>query len=69
MSFYLFADDTNLLYADRDINSLETVVDAELSKVQEWLVASKITLNANDVKIFDVGTYGFVLLNQKTHIK
>ena len=28
MSFYLFADDTNLLYPDRDINSLETVVNA-----------------------------------------
>ena len=34
--FYLYADDTNLLYADRDINSLERVVNAELSKVQEW---------------------------------
>ena len=46
LSFYLFADDTNLLYADRDINSLERVVNAELSKVQEWLVAYKLTLNA-----------------------
>ena len=44
--FYLFADDTNLLYADRDINPLERVVNAELSKVQEWLVANKLTLNA-----------------------
>jgi len=44
--FYLFADDTNLLYADRDINSLERVVNAELSKVQEWLVANRLTLNA-----------------------
>ena len=47
LSFYLFADDTNLLYADRDINSLERVVNVELSKVQEWLVANKLTLNAN----------------------
>ena len=46
LSFYLFADDTNRLYADRDINSLERVVNAELSKVQEWLVANKLTLNA-----------------------
>ena len=46
LSFYLFADDTNLLYADREINSLERVVNAELSKVQEWLVANKLTLNA-----------------------
>ena len=33
----------NLLYADGDINSLERVVNAELSKVQEWLVATKLT--------------------------
>ena len=46
LSFYLFADDTNLSYADRDINSLERVVNAELSKVQEWLVANTLTLNA-----------------------
>jgi len=45
LSFYIFADDTNMLYADKDINSLERVVNAELSKVQEWLVANKLFLN------------------------
>ena len=35
LSFYSFAHVTNLLYADRDTNSLERVVNAELSKVQE----------------------------------
>ena len=44
--FYLFADDTNLLYSDKDINSLERVVNVKLSKVQEWLVANKLTFNA-----------------------
>ena len=87
LSFYLFADDTNLLYADRDINSLERVVNAQLSKVQEWLVAYKLTLNAKKsnfaifhpyqekldrdviLKIFDIHTNEFVLLDQKTYIK
>ena len=88
--FYLFADDTNdtnLLYADRDINSLERVVNAELSKVQEWLVTNRLTLNAKKsnfvifhpyqkkldrnviLKIFDIETNDFVLLDQKTYIK
>ena len=31
LSLYLFADDTDLLYADREINSLERVVNAELT--------------------------------------
>ena len=31
--FYLFADDTNLLYAEKDPNKLEVVVNAELLKL------------------------------------
>ena len=46
LSFYLFTDDTNLLYADRDIKSSERVANAEWSKVQEWLAAKEPTLNA-----------------------
>ena len=43
--FFLFADDTNLLYADKDLKMLETVVNAELKKVCEWLAINKLTLN------------------------
>ena len=46
LSSYLFPDDTNLFYADRDINSRERVANGELSKVHEWLVANMLTLNA-----------------------
>ena len=45
-SFYLFADDTNLLYADKNLKSLEETVNNELLKVSEWLNANKLTLNA-----------------------
>ena len=44
-SFYLFADDTNLLYADRNLKSLENTVNLELIKVYEWLTANKLTVN------------------------
>ena len=30
--FYLFADDTNILYADKNLKSLETTVNSELQK-------------------------------------
>ena len=43
--FYLFADDTNILYADKDIKSLETLVNCELRKVCNWLTANRLTLN------------------------
>ena len=47
MKFFLLADDTNLLYADKDLRVLETVVKirTELRKVCDWLVISKLTLN------------------------
>ena len=33
LAFYLFADDTNLLYADKNLRTLELVVNSELHKV------------------------------------
>ena len=33
LGFYLFADDTNLLYANNDLKTLETVVNNELNNV------------------------------------
>ena len=38
LEFCLFADDTNLVYADNNLKSLETSVNLELSKVCEWLI-------------------------------
>ena len=32
LTFYLFADDTNLLYADKNLKSLETIINCELFK-------------------------------------
>ena len=46
LAFYLFADDTNLLYADNDLKTLETVVNNELKSVCNWLNANKLTINA-----------------------
>ena len=44
-SFFLVADDTNLLYADKNLKSLEETVNNELVKVSDWLNANKLTLN------------------------
>jgi hypothetical protein len=43
--FYLFADDTNLLFADKRLKSIETIVNGELSKLYDWLIANKLSLN------------------------
>jgi hypothetical protein len=43
----LFADDTNLLYADKKFKNLEAVINQELVWVCEWLNANKLTINLN----------------------
>ena len=47
-SFYLFADDINLLYADKNLKSLEQTVNNELVKVSDWLDAN---IKCNKIKL------------------
>jgi len=44
---YLFADYTNILYANKNLNDLETIVNNELQNLHNWLTANKLTLNIN----------------------
>ena len=43
--FYLFADNTNILYANKDLRTMERVVHTEVANLSHWLVANKLTLN------------------------
>ena len=43
--FFIFADDTNAVYADKNLKSLESTVNQELCKLFDWLTANKLTLN------------------------
>ena len=45
LKVFLFADDTNILYADKNLRSLELIVNQELCKLYDWLTANKLTLN------------------------
>ena len=45
LSFYLFVDDTNFLFANKNLKSFEFDVNHKLNKVYDWLIASKLTLN------------------------
>ena len=42
---FLFADDTNALLASNDIMTLEQALDTEISKVSNWLIANKLSIN------------------------
>ena len=46
--FFLFADDTNILYADTNLKTFwEEIVNQELRKLCAWFTANKLTLNIN----------------------
>ena len=51
LNFFLFADDTNILYADKHLHLLESVANTELTKVYEWLTANRLTLNMKKIKL------------------
>ena len=47
LRFYLFADDTNILYADKNLKDLGAIVNNELQNLYNWLTDNKLTLNFN----------------------
>ena len=47
LEFFLFADDTNLLYANNNLKSLETVLNDESLKIVDWLTRNKLSPQKN----------------------
>ena len=45
LDFRLFADDSNLVCAQKSLKELETTVNNELQEVFSWLCANKLSLN------------------------
>ena len=42
--FYLFADNTNLPYADKSLKSFESVINVELINICDWQNTNKLSL-------------------------
>ena len=45
LDIHLFADDSNLFYAHKNLETLETVINDQIAIVHRWLCANKLTLN------------------------
>ena len=45
LSYVLFADDTNIIMSHRNLPQLFTILNEELSKLNEWVTANKLKLN------------------------
>ena len=53
----LFAGDTNLTISGATAMEIQDNLEIELNKVHTWLLANKLTLNANRVKTTVVSNY------------
>ena len=45
LSFYIYADDTNAIISNPDVDELVRVVNDELIKISSWFKANKLSLN------------------------
>ena len=45
LDIHLFADDSNLFYANKSLLTLETIGNKQISYVHQWLCANKSSLN------------------------
>ena len=46
----LFANDTNLFCSDNNIRALFETVNQEVSQINDWFIANKLSLNAEKTK-------------------
>ena len=52
----MYADDTHLTYADNDICPIETSLNQDLSNINRWLIAIKLTLNMTKTEFMLIGS-------------
>ena len=48
LTFFLFADDTNIYYESSNILDIQKTVNKELRKVRKWLEANRLALNIDE---------------------
>lgn len=41
----MYADNTHLTYADKDVNIIQSCLNEDLLNISKWLIANKLTLN------------------------
>ena len=56
MQVRMYAGDTHLTYADNDICSLEASLNQDLSNINRWLIANKLTLNMTKTQFMLIGS-------------
>lgn len=58
LQFVHFADDTTVFASSNNVESLELTVNAELNKIDEWLMANRLSLNIGKTSYMLFGRVG-----------
>ena len=56
LQFILFADDTAILFSDKDISSKVDLMNTELKEVTNWFKTNKLSVNASKTSFMIMGT-------------
>ena len=56
LDFILFADDTTILYSDKNITNCLHLINEELKEVSNWFKANKLSVNATKTNFMILGT-------------
>ena len=56
LTYVLFADDTNILYSHKNLNTLITTLNLELAKVSQWFKCNKLSLNIDKTNYINFRT-------------
>ena len=55
LTFYLFADDTNIYLESSDLSYIQKIANKELRKVRKWLEANRLALNIDkQISLFSI---------------
>ena len=52
----MYADDTQIIYADVDVNSMQLNLNNDLGNLNKWLTSNKLTLNTAKTEFMLTGS-------------
>ena len=52
----MYADDTHLTYADKDVSIIQSCLNEDLQNINKWLIANKLTLNMTETELMLIGS-------------
>ena len=52
----MYADDTPLTYADKNVNIIQSCLNEDLLNISKWLIANKLTLNMSKTDFLLIGS-------------